>query len=299
MLFLAWFIIFAYWCSKIQKWKLRKNANYNRGCYYRTFNNFFNYYNKHKCSHFPIRRIRICSNYGEIVAFIFVSVISIIGFIVTSHKPKHTRQQQLIEKRVKAEEQARLEKETAEAALKVPQMHKEFYESQIQHYKVDKAKKISKYGFMQCYVWIENNCFCMFPVFEQYYDTVTKDEMCSAYTLATITLSDIEHYKVEGEIYRENKTFNSGLNAGRAIGGLLMMGEAGAIIGSRQETESELITHDERVVVLTHFQNGERDSIKFKYEDFQVFEDLVPEKNYDVVTEIKRQKLIRQALAES
>jgi hypothetical protein len=79
----------------------------------------------------------------------------------------------------------------------------------------------------------------------------------------------------------------------------VIAGGAGAVIASRKKTEavkSELVTHDTHETILSYYQNGDRTTLIFEYEDYQALEDLMPEKNFNVVSEIKRLKLIQQSV---
>jgi len=107
----------------------------------------------------------------------------------------------------------------------------------------------------------------MFPLF--WNKIMTETEMRSVYVLKTIQLSDIEHYKNDGEVYRETEIYGGGggVDVSGAMIGSVIAVDTGAIIGSRQKVndiQSRLITHDTRKVVFTYFQNGERKTMIFK-----------------------------------
>ena len=84
----------------------------------------------------------------------------------------------------------------------------------------------------------------------------------------------------------------------------ILAGDAGAIIGSRKEVKeikideikSETLTHDNRNTILSYFENGKRCKLTMWYDNFQVLEDLIPEKNYAVVSEVKKQSLVQQSV---
>ena len=71
-----------------------------------------------------------------------------------------------------------------------------------------------------------------------------------------ISLDKIEYYGVEGKVFRENKISGGGGGGSSVVGAIVggaIAGETGAIIGSRRkvnEIKSELLTHDNRAMVL-------------------------------------------------
>lgn len=64
-------------------------------------------------------------------------------------------------------------------------------------------------------------------------------------------------------------------------------GGAGAVVLSRKGTKdikSKLIVHDKRKIKMKYLQDsGDTEFIYFAFTDFNVFEKLIPEKNYDLI----------------
>lgn len=121
----------------------------------------------------------------------------------------------------------------------------------------------------------------------------------------TITVDQIEYFAQRGEMFRENKISGGGGGgsslAGAVIGGLVA-GGVGAVIGSRKkvnEVKSELITHDTRETFINFFIDGKKTSLFFDLSAFQVFNDLIPEKEYNIVSALKTSHIIRTQQAKA
>lgn len=147
------------------------------------------------------------------------------------------------------------------------------------------------------YIWKSKNTIFLFP------SVPTKENLYSRsyIQLNAISIDKIEYFGSRGEIYRENKITGGdggGSSLGGAVIGGMIAGDAGAIIGSRKgikEIKSELITHDERVTFLNFFnENKERCTLIFDFATFEIFNDLIPEKEYSIVKSIKNIKIIKQ-----
>ena len=79
-----------------------------------------------------------------------------------------------------------------------------------------------------------------------------------------------------------------GINYGSAILGGLLFGQAGAVIGSRQNEEvknieSRTIEHDTRLITLAIKVDGNSYQIGFDINSELAFDWLIPEKQYDYV----------------
>ncbi len=97
-----------------------------------------------------------------------------------------------------------------------------------------------------------------------------------------INIDKIKYYKVDGQKRYETKIKGGGSSLGGAIVGGAIAGDVGAIIGSRKKIESEEVEHDERNIVLVYDKNEKLLKEKFVYSEyFEVFEQLIPEKNYE------------------
>ena len=163
-------------------------------------------------------------------------------------------------------------------------------------------------NIVDTYIWVQSDALHIMPKWIEIPISLSRvdvvmsniDILDNLYRRVVIPFSDIEYYQIGGEYYRENKISGGGGGGsdirGAIIGGVVA-GGVGAVIGSRKETDSiksKLVTHDTRETVLCYYKNGNRRSIVFEYENYQVFEDLIPEKNYDIVTETKRKGLTQQ-----
>ena len=63
------------------------------------------------------------------------------------------------------------------------------------------------------------------------------------------------------------------------------------------EIKSELITHDERKTLFNYFDaSRKRRSLYFEHKDYRIFNDLIPEKEFNIVTAIKSSGLIRSQI---
>jgi hypothetical protein len=122
------------------------------------------------------------------------------------------------------------------------------------------------------------------------------------YRPISIALSSVEYFAKSGEVYRETQISGGGgggSSLGGAIVGGLIAGDAGAVIGSRKSTDAittKTITHDSRETIISYLDNAQRKVLTLRYKDYQVLDDLIPEKNYEVVTEIKKQGIIQQSI---
>lgn len=99
-----------------------------------------------------------------------------------------------------------------------------------------------------------------------------------------IEIDKIKYFIVDGQKRYETKIKGGGSNLGGALVGGAIAGDVGAIIGSRKKIESEEVEHDERKIVLVYEKNDKLIKEKFVYSDYiDVFEQLIPEKNYELL----------------
>jgi hypothetical protein len=123
------------------------------------------------------------------------------------------------------------------------------------------------------------------------------------YQLVRIPPDGITHFYQTGEKYYENKISgggSTGPNIGGAIIGNVIAGGVGAIIGGQSQTEaiqSELITHDERVVVIsTLTKNGLAVRLTCSTEIYEPLNTWIPEKNKAILDVIQQKKIIEAAV---
>ncbi len=116
----------------------------------------------------------------------------------------------------------------------------------------------------------------------------------------------IEYFAQIGEIYKENRISGGGgggTSIKGAVAGQVIAGSVGAIIGSRnknKEVKSELITHDTRETIINYFdENNMRCTLYFDTKAFQIFKDLIPEKEYAIVNAINSSQLVAEQKSNS
>lgn len=114
-----------------------------------------------------------------------------------------------------------------------------------------------------------------------------------------IPLNKIRYYRQSGQISYHTEIYGGG-GGGSSLGGALLGGliggEAGAIIGSRRESDpirSREVENDNRSTSLHYTtENNEDGSIWFNYYDYNTFEKLIPDKSYEIVKERKKLELL-------
>ncbi len=149
------------------------------------------------------------------------------------------------------------------------------------------------------FMWIDNETLCFFPA-----DCIASEiDKAKVYK---ISLDRIEYYATRGEIVHENKITGGGGGGssvkGAVVGGVIA-GGAGAVIGSRKKTDpikSELITHDNRETFLNFFDDNKvKHSMFFEFKDYDIFKQLIPEKDYNIVSTIQTNSIISKVINES
>ena len=98
-----------------------------------------------------------------------------------------------------------------------------------------------------------------------------------------IALKDIVYFTEKGEIIKNSSVSGGGSSLGGAIVGGVLAGGLGAIIGSRKKINSEVVTTDNREVYLVYYEGKTITKKKFGYEMLEVFDKLIPEKNYEFI----------------
>lgn len=150
------------------------------------------------------------------------------------------------------------------------------------------------------YVWIEKDNLCFFPANPPPNDSPSYVKQVIQHK---IPLNKIVYYTTEGEIVHETKISGGGgggSSLGGAVAGGIIAGGAGAIIGSRKETDpvkSQLVTHDKRETVLLYLDhtNIERKML-FGPEAYGILDKLIPEKSYRIVDAIRTNKIMQDQL---
>lgn len=201
------------------------------------------------------------------------------------------------------EEKARLQKEAAERARQAYNDFKSKITIPENALKVKYKNGFAKLLETENYVWIENNELCFFPSSPPNTDTPSN---ISKIILYKIPINKIEYYATRGEIVHENKITGGGGGgssvSGAIVGGVIA-GGAGAVIGSRKKTDpikSELIIHDNRETFLNFFDdNNVKHSMFFDFKDYYTFNELIPEKAFEIVNTIKTNNILNKVINES
>lgn len=115
--------------------------------------------------------------------------------------------------------------------------------------------------------------------------------------ISEIDVSEIKYYKQEGSLRYEQSISGEGggsTSYGGAIVGGLLFGVTGALIGSRANEKpisvsSTTITHDTRILVLCISRNNITYQLSFELNAEDVFEWIIPEKQYDYVISKRRE----------
>lgn len=104
-----------------------------------------------------------------------------------------------------------------------------------------------------------------------------------------ISIKNIKYFTKEGELHYTTEVTGGGGGGssvkGAVVGGLIA-GGAGAVVGSRNkmnEIRSNTVAHDTRKTVLKYFENGKLKSMEFGLEYYNAFEELMPDKEYNIV----------------
>jgi len=220
---------------------------------------------------------------------LFLVYLALIGAAISSYtKEKESYERKATEENAISE--FRKKYRAIKDQLDIPETAKQiiFYKSSMK----SPIKLTNKKN--DVYVWIFEDNICFFPYTPASIDSVSLDDM----KITTIPVRQIEYFSTQGEVYRENRISGGGgggSSLGGAVAGGLIAGETGAIIGSRKkvnEIKSELITHDTRETFLNYFDNG-RHSLFFDIGAYQVFNDLMPEKEFSIVSAVRTSEIIK------
>ena len=130
-------------------------------------------------------------------------------------------------------------------------------------------------------IWKSNNMFCMLALDCTTIVSVEQKNKLKELAYREIKIDDIEYFKVKGEYHRDQKISGGGTN--------VFLSQASVSRGNyTDEIKSETVVTDTRYVVL---HTVEKD-YNFTYESLDGFKDIIPEKDDDIVSEIKRQNII-------
>lgn len=225
-------------------------------------------------------------------------VLIIIGVIRNIKKQRETEEKIRLEResRFRRKNQEESDFRTAKqtytqkiTTLSIPSEHK------YGEYKAT-SNKACRLPTGSVFIWKQDDNICFFP------DAPSKQNsreflVINALTIFSIPIMDVEHFSVEGEKTIENKISGGGgggVDLGGAILGGVIAGGPGAIIGGREKVKdvtSSLVTHDNRETILKYFVDGARQSMRFSLGTYQVLDDLIPEKEINVVRAIKFEQI--------
>lgn len=164
-------------------------------------------------------------------------------------------------------------------------------------------------------VWTKNDYLILFPSkinIDLYYmglkydnPELDDDYFCPlTFQPISIKIENIISFEKTGEKYYENKISGGGGRGGgssikKAITGGIIAGGVGAIINSRNKFEineitSEFIAHDERMCLLNFQYENIKYNLSFSYDAYDVFKELIPEKDIVVIDKIRRKNVIEK-----
>lgn len=154
-------------------------------------------------------------------------------------------------------------------------------------------------GKHKVYIWKADGLINFFPCAPETTDSISFVTL----KINSVPVEQIEYFSKQGEVFRENKISGGGgggSSIGGAVAGGLIAGEAGAVVGSRKKVndiKSELITHDTRETFLNYFIDSERHSLFFDNDAFQIFNDLIPEKEFSIVNALRSSEIIKNQVS--
>lgn len=142
-----------------------------------------------------------------------------------------------------------------------------------------------EYGFHSSipqYLWIDNGILKIFPL-SQYYiqmrvSSVSKPDI-SELRLRALPIESILYFEEIGELRKYTKVTGGGTSLKGALLGYAIAEDVGAIIGSRQPVETEVITEDDRKIELIYKnQENEVENLEFEHDAYKVLKRLIPSK---------------------
>lgn len=136
-------------------------------------------------------------------------------------------------------------------------------------------------------VWVAKEKFCEAENSKDYIQRyLESDKSEHKIQIEAIPVKDIQYFSKEGDVQYTTRVSGGGgggSSVGGAIVGGLIAGDAGAVIGSRKQTEaikSEVVTHDSRKTIIRYYKENQIFAIT--YSGFSVYEYLltkIPEKD--------------------
>lgn len=137
-----------------------------------------------------------------------------------------------------------------------------------------------KNGISVC-IWRKQNSLCMLALDCNSIVSIKQRNEMKELAYREIQLEDILYFKVKGEYHRDQKITGGGTN--------VFLSQSTISKGNyTNEIKSETVVTDTRYVVL-HMK--EKD-YNFTYNSLDGFKEIIPEKDEDIVSEIKKQNII-------
>lgn len=229
-----------------------------------------------------------------LILFIILIIISIILYIISTKQQPHNK------------------KKVSRFENKFEQIHDNLIKEAKDNYNNIYNRISSNNEPINCnktLYWIKDNIFYSIIQRDAYINNIEKKLVQQKYnvvynskipeinfTYDEIPVNNIKYFTKEGDI--QNNTVVSGgggggLSISGAIVGGLIAGEAGAIIGGRkkiEEIKSEIVKNDNRKTILKYYENNHIISKEYDYQAFNVFEKLIPNKEYNIVIQDEIQK---------
>lgn len=136
------------------------------------------------------------------------------------------------------------------------------------------------FPFLEYFMWVENNSLYFFPTRPS---IRSMQAFLERMVLYTIPLDKIDFFSTGGEVIHETKiTGGGGNNAGIA------------------PIQSKLVSHDNRITILYFFDDSNtKQKLVFNFYAFDIFNELFPEKSFNLVNTIKEQSLLDKVKKET
>lgn len=127
--------------------------------------------------------------------------------------------------------------------------------------------------------WKDNNELCMLVVDKVSIGIKLKDyPSIRDGNFKRVNMANIIGFGYEGDIKIHREITGGGVSIGGAIVGAMVAGGVGAIIGSRKSIKTEEVVEDNRVFILSIYENGKEYNIKMNKIGYESLKALIPEK---------------------
>ncbi len=135
-------------------------------------------------------------------------------------------------------------------------------------------------------IWRKQNILCMLALDCSAIVSVEQKNELKELAYKEIAIDDIEYFKVKGEYHRDQKISGGGTN--------VFLSQATVSRGNyTNEIKSETVVTDTRYVVLHTVAND----YNFTFESLDGFKDIIPEKDDDIVSQIKKQNIVNEVMS--